>query len=778
MVSEEAEMTTVEVENGDRILNRERDDSFYADSSRDFKKHHGVQVLTTAATLQLAYQSIGVVYGDIGTSPLYVYSSTFSDGVIHHPDDIIGAFSLIIYTLTLLPLCKYVLTVLWANDNGDGGTFALYSVICRHAKVSLIPNHQAEDRELSTYKLAAPSKQLKRASKIKEALENSNVAKIILLLLTLMGTSMVMGDAILTPSISVISAVQGIRTIKESINQDVVVGISVAILITLFSVQRFGTDKVGSVFAPAILIWFLFILFIGLYNLAMHDTSVLRAFYPKYIIDYFRRNHKRAWNSLGGIVLCITGNEAMFADLGHFSVRSIQISFTVLVYPSLICAYGGQAAYLSRFPSHVSSAFYKSIPGPLYWPMFVIAVIAAIIASQAMISATFSILKQAMYLGCFPSVKVVHTSAKYAGQVYIPEINYLLMTACVLVTVSFKNTIMLGNAYGIAVVGDMIVTSTLLTLIMLMIWQTNIYLVAMYVLVIGSTEWVYYSAALYKFPKGGYLPLAFAAVLLFTMYVWHYVHVRRYAYEAEHKVSQEQVNSLFSSLNVTRVPGIGLLFSELPQGIPPIFSHFITNLPAIHSVVVFVCVKYMPVNTVPAEERFRFRRVDPKEYKLYRCVAMYGYMDVRIGNVEFESDLLESLQEYIQSEHMSRPHEIEIRESPRLESSQQFENELTANSVRPAESEVDVIEASQTRRLVQDELECQQDVEFLRESRKSGVVYLLGDSLVSAQSNSPLVKKLVVNYAYSFMRRNCRQGTASLDIPRKNILRVTMDYEI
>lgn len=773
MVSEDADLATGAVDNeGPSLLKKGRVDSFDVESSRVSRMNHGGKVLTMAATLHLAYQSIGVVYGDIGTSPLYVYSSTFSDGGIHHPDDIIGAFSLIIYTLTLLPLCKYVLTVLWANDNGDGGTFALYSVICRHAKVSLIPNHQAEDRELSTYKLATPNRKLKRALKIKEALEQSSTAKTVLLLLTLTGTSMVIGDAILTPSISVISAVQGIQSIKQSISQEVVVGISVAILIILFSVQRFGTDRVGTAFAPAILVWFTFILLIGIYNLAKHDTGVLRAFYPKYIIDYFSRNQKRAWVSLGGIVLCITGNEAMFADLGHFSVRSIQISFTALIYPSLLCAYGGQAAYLREFPNDVSKAFYKSIPGPVYWPMFAVAVVAAIIASQAMISATFSILKQAMHLGCFPNIRIVHTSTKYAGQVYIPEINYFLMVACVLVTVSFKNTTTLGNAYGIAVVGDMIVTSTLLTLIMLMVWETPIYFVAMYVLLIGTTEWVYYSAALYKFPKGGYLPLAFAAVLLFTMYVWHYVYVKRYAYEMEHKVSKEHIDNLFTSLTVARVPGIGLLFSELAQGIPLIFSHFITNLPAVHSVVVFVCVKYLPVNTVPAEERFRFRRVDSKEYKMYRCVAMYGYTDVRIGNVEFESDLLESLKEFVQSEYMNRLNEIEIRESQRFE--------LTVKSVGSGdEGEADAMVSSQSQRSIEGaEFESQQDIEFLQEARKAGVVYLVGDSQVNAKTGSPLLKRIVVNTVYRFLRRNCRQERVSLDIPHKSVLRVGMDYEI
>ena len=184
------------------------------------------------------------------------------------------------------------------------------------------------------------------------------------------------------------------------------------------------------------------------------------------------------------------------------------------------------------------------------------------------------------------------------------------------------------------------------------------------------------------------------------------MHVRRYAYEMEHKVSKEHIKSIFSSLNVTRVPGIGLLFSELAQGIPPIFSHFITNLPAVHSIVVFVCVKYLPVNRVPAEERFRFRRVDPKEHKMYRCVALYGYTDVRIGNEEFETELLESLEEFIQSNYMSSIHEIEIRLSQRFENNSQ----LTDNSVGSGETECEGLATSQNRQLIRTELELQQEL--------------------------------------------------------------------
>jgi len=743
-----------------------RIDSLDLESSRvSGMATHGSNLLTMASILQLAFQSIGVVYGDIGTSPLYVFASTFTDG-IRHPDDILGALSLIIYSLTLLPLLKYVFIVLWANDNGDGGTFALYSLICRHAKVSVVPSQQAEDKELSTYKLAIPSRQLKRALKIKEALEKSNVAKTILLILALLGTSMVIGDGVLTPCISVISAVQGIKTVHSSLSQEVVAMISVAILVILFSVQRFGTQKVGYSFAPAILIWYLFISIIGIYNISKHDTSVFKAFYPKYIFDYFRRNSKQGWISLGGIVLCITGTEAMFADLGHFSVRSIQIAFTGIVYPALICAYVGQAAYLRKFPEDVTDTFYKSTPNGIYWPMFVVAIIAAVIASQAMISATFSIIKQSMALDCFPRVTVIHTSSKYEGQVYIPEINFILMIACVVVTASFKDTTKIGNAYGIAVVGVMIVTSTFLTLVMLIIWQTHLFLVVIFVIVFGAIEMVFFSAVLYKFPQGGYLPLAFAVVLLFIMYVWQYVHAKRYAYEVEQKVSTEYILSLGSSLSVSKVPGIGLLYTELAHGVPAIFAHFVRNLPAIHSVLVFVCVKYLPVNTVPDGERFLVRCIGPKEQKMYRCIARYGYRDTRTGNVEFENQLLEFLKKCILSDDT---HTCDTNNQP----------QCNENYCSRRESVVDIGAVSENAVMNACTMEnVEEELDFLENAKKSGVVYLMGDSEVIASKDSTLFKRFIVNYAYDILKRNCRKGQAALEIPHRNLLQVGMTYYI
>ncbi|KAI9180152.1 hypothetical protein LWI28_001790 [Acer negundo] len=518
---------------------------------------HASKYVGWSIILQLAFQIIGIVYGDIGTSPLYVYASTFTNG-INHVDDILGVLSLILYTLTLIPLLKYVFIVLRANDNG--GTFALYSLICRYAKVGLLPSQQAEDCSVSNFQLELPSKGLKRASTLQSKLETSRFAKFFLLMATMLGTSMVIGDGVLTPCISVLSAVGGIREAAPAMTEEKIVWISVAILIGLFSVQRLGTDKVGYSFAPIICVWFTLIGGVGVYNYYKFDPSVIKALNPVYILDYFRRNKKEAWISLGGIVLAITGTEALFADVGHFTVRSIQISMCTVTYPALVLAYTGQAAFLRKHTDLVSDTFFKSILGPLYWPMFVVAVLAAIIASQAMISGTFSIIQQSLSLGCFPRVKIVHTSAKYEGQVYIPEINYLLMLACVGVTLGFKTTAKIGYAYGIAVVLVMTLTSSFLVLIMIMIWKTNILIIISYVLINGSVESLYLSSVLYKFDRGGYLPLAFATLLMIILYVWNDVYRRKYYYELDHKISPERVKGIVADTNFCRIPGLAMFY--------------------------------------------------------------------------------------------------------------------------------------------------------------------------------------------------------------------------
>ncbi|CAA0828548.1 Potassium transporter 5 [Striga hermonthica] len=712
--------------------------------------HHGGAAtgLGWAAVVQLAFQSLGVVYGDIGTSPLYVYSSTFTDGIKHN-DDVLGVLSLIFYTITLIPLCKYVFIVLRANDNGDGGTFALYSLICRYAKVSLIPSQEVEDQNVSTFQLELPNDRTQRASKVKTKLENSNFAKYFLLFATMLGTSMVIGDGVLTPCISACVFFGSLKT-------DEVVWISVGILILLFMVQRFGTDKVGYTFAPIICVWFSFNAAVGVYNFIKYDPSVVKAINPKYIVDYFKRNKDQAWISLGGVVLAITGTEALFADVGHFTVRSIQISMCSVTYPALVLAYTGQASFLRENNSLVSETFYESIPGPFYWPMFVAAVLASIIASQAMISGTFSIIQQSLSLGCFPRVKIVHTSKKYPGQVYVPEINYLLMIACVFVTIGFKTTTEIGNAYGIAVVFVMALTSAFLVLIMIVIWKTHIFLVIAYVLIIGSVELVYLSSVLYKFDQGGYLPLAFALFLMTIMFVWNSVYRKKYHFELDHKLSREEVKGIIEDMDSHRLPGLAIFYSELVHGIPPIFKHYVSNVPALHSVLVFVSFKSLPISRVPVEERFLFRRVQPKELQVFRCVVRYGYKDVRNEEEPFERLLFERLKEFIRQDYWHNVRPIEhIDGDGELSSEGEVHGEIGEEG---------------------DDLAG--EIEGLDRAWRFAVVHMVGEHEVVAGKGANIGKRVMIDYAYNFLKKNLRQSNRVFDIPQKRMLKVGMTYEL
>lgn len=756
-----------------------------------FQDHHAKDP-SLWQTVALAFQTLGVVYGDMGTSPLYVFTDVFSKVPIKSDVDLLGALSLVMYTIALLPLAKYVFVVLKANDNGEGGTFALYSLICRYAKVNLLPNHQQADEDISSFKLRLPTPELERALGIKEALERRSYLKTLLLLLVLMGTSMVIGDGILTPAISVMSAVSGLQGEISGFGTNAVVIVSIVILIGLFSIQQFGTGKVAFAFAPALALWFFSLGCIGLYNLIKYDTSVLRAFNPVYIYFFFKNNTVKAWSALGGCVLCITGAEAMFADLGHFSVPSIQIAFTCVVFPCLLLAYMGQAAYLMRYPDSTERIFYDSIPDGFFWPIFVLATIAAIIASQAMISASFSCVKQSMALGCFPRLKIVHTSRRKMGQIYIPVINWFLMIMCVMVVATFRSTTDIANAYGIAEVGVMVVSTTLVTLVMLLIWQTNLFLALCFPLVFGTVELMYLSAVLTKIKEGGWLPLVFASCFLCVMYTWNYGSVLKYQSEVREKISMDFLLELGSTLGTVRVPGIGLLYNELVQGIPSVFGQFLLDLPAIHSTVVFVCIKYVPVPVVPQEERFLFRRVGPKDYHMFRCVARYGYKDVRKEDHRaFEQLLGESLEKFLRREAQdlalesnleemdldsisvrSRGSEVQELRIP-LMSDQRFEEAGTSIS----DESVSALPSS-VMPLDDDDPRLEYELSALREAMDSGFTYLLGHGDVKAKKSSLFIKKLVVNYFYAFLRRNCRGGAATMRVPHTNIMQVGMTYMV
>ncbi|KAJ7943620.1 Potassium transporter [Quillaja saponaria] len=775
-----------------------RVDSFDVEAMEIATGHgHHSEDISMWRTLALAFQTLGVVYGDMGTSPLYVFADVFSKVHIESDVDVLGALSLVMYTIALVPLAKYVFVVLKANDNGEGGTFALYSLICRYANVNKLPNRQPADELISSFRLKLPTPELERALYIKENLERRSSLKTILLLLVLMGTSMIIGDGILTPAISVMSAVSGLQGEIEGFGTTAVVFVSSVILVGLFSIQKFGTGKVGFMFAPALALWFFSLGSIGIYNVLKHDITVLRAFNPAYIYFFFKKNSRDAWSALGGCVLCITGAEAMFADLGHFSVPAIQIAFTSVVFPCLLLAYMGQAAYLMKYPNSAERIFYDSVPDSLFWPVFVIATLAAMIASQAMISATFSCVKQSMALGCFPRLKIVHTSRKQMGQIYIPVINWFLMTMCIIVVAVFQSTTDIANAYGIAEVGVMMVSTILVTLVMLLIWQTNLFLALCFPLVFGSVELIYLSAVLSKIKEGGWLPLAFATVFLCIMYTWNYGSVLKYQSEVRKKISMDFMHDLGSTLGTVRVPGIGLLYNELVQGIPSIFGQFLLILPAIQSTVIFVCIKYVPVPVVPQEERFLFRRVCPKDYHMFRCVARYGYKDIRKEDHHaFEQLLIESLEKFLRKEAQELALESNLNEmdldivSVRSKDSEGPAGDgiedlriplMHGRRLEEAGSSVSEEAASALPSSVMSSDEdpsLEYELSALQEATDSGFTYLLAHGDVRAKKNSFFLKKLAINYFYAFLRRNCRGGAANMRVPHTNIIEVGMTYMV
>ncbi|KAJ1294723.1 hypothetical protein BS78_01G167700 [Paspalum vaginatum] len=771
----------------------QRQDSLYVAATRAAgANQHGRD--SWARTLRLAFQCVGILYGDIGTSPLFVYSSTFRDGV-GHPDDLLGALSLIIYSFVLFTVVKYVYIALRANDDGDGGTFALYTLISRHAKVSLIPNQQAEDELVSKHSRdkTPPPATLRRAEWMKEMLETNKTVKISLFLVTMLATAMVISDAILTPAISVLSAVGGLKEKASFLTTDEIVWVTVVILVALFWIQRFGTDKVGYLFAPVILLWLLLIGGVGVYNLIKYDTGALRAFNAKYIIDYFRRNKKKGWVSLGGILLC-------FTDLGYFSIRSIQLSFGFGLVPSVLLAYIGQAAYLRVHPEHVANTFYRSTPISLFWPTFILALAASIIGSQAMISCAFATISHSQTLGCFPRVKIVHTSRQYSGQLYIPEVNYLLCLGACLVTIGFRTTVIIGEAHGICVVLVMIVTTLLLTIVMLLVWKISIWWIIVFFIVFMSSESIYLSAILYRFKHGAYVPVAMSSILMVVMVVWHYVHVKKYKFELEHSVPRDKVKELLERRDIQRVPGVGLFYTELVQGIPPVFPHLIEKIPSIHSILIFVSMKHLLVPSVDMSERFLFRQVDREEYKVFQCVARYGYRDPFEEAKDFVDKLVEYLQYYVRDVNLygigcepmmmqsssyrsSHAESFGSYEKPKVKAIYAEEMLTPAESFsehnRQASGKSKLFTQLQGEKInIVEMMKIQQEQQAILEEMSKGVVYIFGESEVVARPHSSLLKKIVVNYIYSFLRKNSRNGEKMLSIPRRQVLKVGISYEI
>ncbi|XP_028118879.1 potassium transporter 3 isoform X1 [Camellia sinensis] len=764
--------------------------------------------------LLLAYQSFGIVHGDLSTGPLYVYISTFS-GRLHNyqtEDAVFGVFSLIFWSLTLLLLLKYVIITLTADDNGEGGPFALYSLLCRHAKFSLLPNHQAADEEISTYHPLGYSSRNIPSSAFKRFIERHKKMKTGILLMLLFGASLLICDGILTPAISVLSSVKGLQVYAARFQDHMVVFIACAVLVGLFAMQHHGTHMVAFLFAPIIILWLLSIAAVGIYNIIEWNPKIYRALSPYYAYKFFRDTGKDGWLSLGGILLCITGTGAMFANLGHFTSASIRVSFSCVVYPCLVLQYMGQAAFLSKNFYAISSSFYSSIPDPIFWPVFVLGNLAAVVASQAVISVTFSIVKQCHSLGCFPRIKVLHKARWIDGQMYVPEMNWILMILSVAVTAGLHKISLIGNAYGIACIAEAFVTTCLMSLVINFVWQKSFILSLSFLLLFGFAEAIYLSSSCMKLHRGGWVPLVLSSVFLIIMYVWHYGTRRKHLFDMQSKVSMKWILTLGPSLGIIRVPGIGLIYTELVTGIPATFSHFMTNLPAIHQVIIFVCVKSVLVPYVPHKERYLIGRIGPKDYRLYRCIVRYGYLDVHKDDEDFENHLVMCIAEFIKMEAEGSA-AIEgsvdgwmavVRTSEKFGTRLVTSDRITSEETRSSSTATTIPNGKSAtlqklqamyehesphlihRRRLQFNLPYTDDHMYphvneelceLLQAKRAGVAYIVSHSHIKARRNSSFLKQLVFNL-YSFLRKNCRASAVTLTIPHISLIEVGMNYHL
>ncbi|KAK0750796.1 potassium transporter-domain-containing protein [Schizothecium vesticola] len=597
------------------------------------------QEYTGVVLLWLSFQSAGTIYGDIGTSPLYVYSSTFTAQPSWH--DLVGALSVVIWALTLIVTIKYTFIVLRADDDGQGGTFALYSLLARFTNIT-----KESPLDLTTVSLdRRATNDLGPASRsVRAFLERSRPAQFALKAIGVLGVSLVLADGVLTPAQSVLGAIQGITVADPTLTRSAIVGISCAILVALFAIQPFGTSKLGTGFAPIVVMWLLFNLAAGIYNLVRYDHSVLKAFSPYFAGAYLVRNGYHGWKSLGGLLLAFTGVEALFADLGAFSRRAIQLSWLCLAYPCLLVAYIGQAAYISMDETGTAFTnpfFYTVPPGTFYFAM-VIAVLAAIVASQAMITSSFQLLTQVMRMSYFPHIKTVHTSSKFHEQVYLPMANWLLMIGTVVVTAVYNNTTSLGNAYGICVILVTILTTIMVSLVALIIWRLPVLVVSFFFLVFFALDAAFLSAALTKVPDGAWFTILLALILSSIFILWRFGKEQQWSAEGSGRLTPEDLflqvasdgpslvlTSPFGGQTVSHASGLGIFFDKvggMTRHVPIVFVQFVRKFKARPAVIVFFHMRPLSQPTVPAEERFVVSRVSGIP-SCYRVTLRHGYMD-------------------------------------------------------------------------------------------------------------------------------------------------------
>jgi len=538
----------------------------------------------------LSLGALGVVYGDIGTSPLYAMGECLSETKKHavsasDPDNVFGIVSLFFWALVLVVVVKYLVFVLRADNKGEGGILALAALV-------------DDKRNTNRSRLAIP------------------------ILLALFGAGLLYGDGVITPAVSVLGAVEGLAEVSSTLS-DLIVPISVTILIGLFMVQRLGTHKIGNVFGWVMLLWFISIGIAGLPHIVA-NPRILAAVSPHYAVSFLLHGHVKAFLLLGSVVLCITGGEALYADMGHFGKRPIRFAWTAVVFPGLLLNYFGQGALFLEEGKAVNNPFYDLVSGtPFLIPMVVLATLAAIIASQALISGAFSLTNQAVQLGYAPRVTVVHTSSKAEGQIYIPEVNYALMVACVALVIAFKGSSSLAAAYGIAVTGTMGITSFLYFLVCRRNWHYSWAAALALFIPFIVIDLAFFSANIVKIAAGGWFPLAVGGCVFVVMTTW-WRGRRELSKTMEMGTLPDEAFLLDMAENpLPRVQGTAVFMSSGTDGMPNVLLHHVKHNKVLHKQVVLLSIVTQNFPFAIGNQSLAVRELG---HGFYRVVANVGFM--------------------------------------------------------------------------------------------------------------------------------------------------------
>ncbi|RWA68969.1 potassium transporter Kup [Mesorhizobium sp.] len=545
----------------------------------------GLPEIEQHSTKVLMLGALGVVYGDIGTSPIYAFREALhasSGGDVANRADILGVLSLIIWSLTITVTIKYIMFVLRADNRGEGGVLSLMA-------------------------LARGSFATRSA---------------IILGIGIVGASLFFGDAVITPAISVLSAVEGMNVVTPTF-QPYVVPLTLLILALVFAVQRFGTGGVGLVFGPVTAIWFLAIGLSGLKHI-IDDPEILWAISPHYIVAFLINSPDVSFVTIGAVFLAVTGAEALYADLGHFGRKPIVLAWLAIVFPCLLLNYAGQGAYVLAKGGTVGHPFFEMNEGWALIPMVVLATAATVIASQAVISGAYSLTRQAVQLNMLPRLEILHTSEKQSGQVYMPRVNMLLALVVMLLVVGFGESSRLASAYGISVTGNMLVTTTLLFVVMTRIWKWNIWPAAALTALFALIDIGFFASNIVKVFEGGWASLAVAFAIILGMWTW--VRGSRYLFD---KTRRNEIPLDFLAANLLKkkpqlVSGTAVFLTSDPLSAPTALMHSLKHYKVLHEKNVILSVVTAPQPVVPDSERVKMETVNEL---FMRVTLTFGYME-------------------------------------------------------------------------------------------------------------------------------------------------------